>query len=70
MCVSVCMFVSEGSGGFFSALVAFHSCSLVILQDLTPDAVAQLLSDTPQAFLSPDTLTALCVYTAVLFLNL
>lgn len=35
-----------------SALVAFHSYTLVILQALTPDTVAQLLSEAPQAFLS------------------
>lgn len=63
----LCAFVSEGSGGYLSALVAFHSLSLVILQTLTPDTVAQLLSNPPQAFLSSSILTGLGVYASVLF---
>ncbi len=66
----MCVFVSKGSGGYLIALVAFHSYSLVILQALTPDTVTQLLSNTPQASLSSDALTGLCVYATVLFLNL
>lgn len=66
----VCVSVREGSGRYLSALVAFHSYSLVILQAFTPDTVAQLLSDTPQAVLSSGVLTGLCVYAAVLFSNL